>query len=1345
MASAAVATQSVETKQRAALASVEAAPDSSQLKQAWGATAGLPRFLGGGCQDCKSGIQPKLIVGTTGDRFEREADRIAEAVSGPAQPQSQPQTELNSLRTPSVVSPAIRTADSGAPLPTGLRNRIEPVLGASLKDVRVHDSAADREIASGLQAKAFTHGSHIWLGPSQSSGDLKLMAHEAAHVAQQGAAGPGAPPVQRLADDSAGTKPSPAILRNMLSEIPANADRDGEKKPHRAEYLQKKNELLARGKPAVDTANSARPKLERAATEVSKNSKAPAQPKAPAAGAPKTAKADAKGKGKGGPRGARKHARIAPRPPPAMPAQVQLPKIEPPKDSAGQALTPDARGDAQILRLAAMAQAMRMQGFALRQRAAQEHHNAGVIQGNMAKAQEGIAQADEGIGKSEDHLSYRREVAGQTEGVLHISEQKAEMVASEAPKYQSKSAEGKAKSGPMSGEAKGLAKENAENTPDDDDAGEESQEQGQKINQVGADIGTMDDAMGKTQAKADSLAADAAHAKENNEQTRGNVAKTQDTLTQTGAKLGKMSEQSAHAQAQLDAHAAGPGAVAAGAASLDQQGEAAIQASMQMEQRLHAVQQNYLAGMRSVPKSKRDQAASGASAPVLVQRQADPAAAPADGRVNLNLAGKVGEALPSWLSGEEKQSDKDRAEAQAAEKKRREDEIKEINDQAGGNFNKLSSDEKAGIALSLTVRHLFGSVAGIKWPNFLGKMLQGLIDPRIALMGIVSGLSMTLSGAANLLSAEQWKKDPLGNLLKSAADIATGITIILGSITALAMAIIAILVAAAIFSLGALGPVAAAVIPFCWTVVGTVGPWTITAAAIALELNALLLIKDLVDASTADTAEKLEDESDKVTDDAKTAGNMALQIGLAAVGEAGGEALASTEFGKGLASGMRDVGEEFGIVKPTAEVAPAVTEGAPAAAEGAPAKPPGAPAADAAPAPKSPESAPSSAEATTEGRPPADATAAGEAPKASLEEGIVAEQPAVDGHTVKVNEAGECLVCTDCVKLGDSVDADLAASEVPPAEKAQIEAEAKAVDAIEDPAAKAKAGAEVKAEAVQAAEAAPRPARMGTVSAGPEGIVEHPVSTPEVETAPPRRGDAPEPETPGSPEPGPAAAKLQELQQLESMQRLLERMDEKGLTLNDLRIGSEEDLVRFLGDDPEAGIAELEERVNVKETQSEAEAAATTKDRVDSPGSETGTRGMEIREAHDIGVEHGRKTAIEVDKLIPEPWENPLGHRGGFGQGIDDIMQTPGGDPVVVEYKGGSGDIIESEPTQMSREWVQTKIDELRAAGDTAMADKLQTALDAGKLQGRVYRTPLDANRQPLPTMRDPPIYYAPK
>jgi hypothetical protein len=73
---------------------------------------------------------------------------------------------------------------------------VEPVLGADLSHVRVHQGEADRATAGLLGARAFTHGSDIWMGPRESSSDLTLMAHEAAHVVQQSGTS-GAPSIQK--------------------------------------------------------------------------------------------------------------------------------------------------------------------------------------------------------------------------------------------------------------------------------------------------------------------------------------------------------------------------------------------------------------------------------------------------------------------------------------------------------------------------------------------------------------------------------------------------------------------------------------------------------------------------------------------------------------------------------------------------------------------------------------------------------------------------------------------------------------------------------------------------------------------------------------------------------------------------------------------------------------------------------------------------------------------------------------------------------------------------------------------------------------------------------------------
>lgn len=104
-----------------------------------------------------------------------------------------------------VATAAIQTRGAGAPLDASVRGQIEPVLGASLGHVRVHSDEAAQTGAAGIHARAFTHGSDIFLGANEHPGDVKLMAHEATHVVQQGAGSPG---VQALARVGATNDPA---------------------------------------------------------------------------------------------------------------------------------------------------------------------------------------------------------------------------------------------------------------------------------------------------------------------------------------------------------------------------------------------------------------------------------------------------------------------------------------------------------------------------------------------------------------------------------------------------------------------------------------------------------------------------------------------------------------------------------------------------------------------------------------------------------------------------------------------------------------------------------------------------------------------------------------------------------------------------------------------------------------------------------------------------------------------------------------------------------------------------------------------------------------------------------
>ncbi len=161
-------------------------------------------------------LQPKLTIGDANDEYEREADRVADRVmqapaAGPeaqaprAKPTQTPpylqricaecEDELAQrkaaangagIRPAQFTRRAIDSPGPGIRLPDAARAKIEPVVASDLGHVRVHDDGIANRAAGEINARAFTHGSHIYLGAGESANDLGLMAHETTHVVQQG-------------------------------------------------------------------------------------------------------------------------------------------------------------------------------------------------------------------------------------------------------------------------------------------------------------------------------------------------------------------------------------------------------------------------------------------------------------------------------------------------------------------------------------------------------------------------------------------------------------------------------------------------------------------------------------------------------------------------------------------------------------------------------------------------------------------------------------------------------------------------------------------------------------------------------------------------------------------------------------------------------------------------------------------------------------------------------------------------------------------------------------------------------------------------------------------------------
>lgn len=187
-------------------------------------------------------LQTKLTVNTPGDKYEQEADRVADQVmrmpdagateawayEGPAV-QRQPIEEEEELLQPKSVLGASSGAQSvqrqpieeeeeqlqmklaggsaggpatatsvlpkgdGAPLPESARTFFEPRFGLDFSHVRVHTGAQAGASTRSLNALAYTAGDQIVFGAGQyaphTTEGRKLLAHELTHTVQQGKSG----------------------------------------------------------------------------------------------------------------------------------------------------------------------------------------------------------------------------------------------------------------------------------------------------------------------------------------------------------------------------------------------------------------------------------------------------------------------------------------------------------------------------------------------------------------------------------------------------------------------------------------------------------------------------------------------------------------------------------------------------------------------------------------------------------------------------------------------------------------------------------------------------------------------------------------------------------------------------------------------------------------------------------------------------------------------------------------------------------------------------------------------------------------------------------------------------
>ncbi len=210
-----------------------------QRKCACGNSAGSS----GSCAECQSKqegiLQTKLQIGEAGDRYEQEADLVADQVlRSPAPtavsrslPQIQRFTGQSTRKTDTVPASVNQALSStGSPLEPFLQQDMERRFGQDFSQVRVHTGATAEQSAREVNANAYTVEHSIVFGAGQyaptTNEGRRLIAHELTHVIQQHA---GQPVLRRqvlveVEDGSASGKASSQSEEMIQESFPHQGD-----------------------------------------------------------------------------------------------------------------------------------------------------------------------------------------------------------------------------------------------------------------------------------------------------------------------------------------------------------------------------------------------------------------------------------------------------------------------------------------------------------------------------------------------------------------------------------------------------------------------------------------------------------------------------------------------------------------------------------------------------------------------------------------------------------------------------------------------------------------------------------------------------------------------------------------------------------------------------------------------------------------------------------------------------------------------------------------------------------------------------------------------------------------
>ena len=194
-------------------------------------------------------IQAKLKIGSPGDIYEQEADKVADQVmSIPESAVGSSEQKERSSRTPVQLVqrtlpvgdnvsvdreslPQSQSLSSGQTLSSQRRAFFESRLGHDFSCVRIHADARSAGMTDALSADAFAVGRDIYFGagkfqPRTKKSD-RLLGHELAHVIQQSRTDPALQPKLKITGKAADVSRAITLLNNGLFQYSVSIDKSG--------------------------------------------------------------------------------------------------------------------------------------------------------------------------------------------------------------------------------------------------------------------------------------------------------------------------------------------------------------------------------------------------------------------------------------------------------------------------------------------------------------------------------------------------------------------------------------------------------------------------------------------------------------------------------------------------------------------------------------------------------------------------------------------------------------------------------------------------------------------------------------------------------------------------------------------------------------------------------------------------------------------------------------------------------------------------------------------------------------------------------------------------------------